>query len=157
MLIKKVLSELSVACNPLDNQVLDQHINMKSKTLQLIERYQTISEQDEQNPEMGGEPQGVEQAPEMPPEEPAETIPLSSPAEIRYMEDVVLAALMEPPSGTDRIALENILDLLRRPDNIKKIQASGQTAKDLYQSKVLPIIRPAQQGQDIRDISDQLS
>jgi hypothetical protein len=133
-------------------------INMKSKTLQLIERYQRLFEQDNQNPEAGMEqPQGGEQAPEMAPEEPAETIPLSSPAEIRYMEDVVLAALMEPPSGTDRIALENILDLLRRPDNIKKIQASGQTAKDLYQSKVLPIIRPAQQGQDIRDISDQMS
>lgn len=131
---------------------------MKSKTLQLIEKYQSFLEQDEQNPEMGMEqPPQEGQAPEMPPEEPAETIPLSSPAEIRYMEDVVLAALMEPPSGTDRIALENILDLLRRPDNIKKIQASGQTAKDLYQSKVLPIIRPAQQGQDIRDISDQMS
>jgi hypothetical protein len=133
---------------------------MKSKTLQLIERYQFILEQDEQNPEAGMEqapPQeGQAPAPEMPPEEPQESIPLSSPAEIRYMEDVVLAALMEPPSGTDRIALENILDLLRRPDNIKRIQASGQTAKDLYQSKVLPIIRPAQQGQDIRDNLDQM-
>jgi hypothetical protein len=132
---------------------------MKSKTLQLIERYQFILEQDEQNPEISMEqpPQeGQAPAPEMPPEEPQESIPLSSPAEIRYMEDVVLAALMEPPSGTDRIALENILDLLRRPDNIKRIQASGQTAKDLYQSKVLPIIRPAQQGQDIRDNLDQM-
>lgn len=132
---------------------------MKSKTLQLIEKYQRLIEQDGQDPEAGMEqpPQeGQEPAPEMPPEEPAETIPLSSPAEIRYMEDVVLAALMEPPSGTDRIALENILDLLRRPDNIKKIQASGQTAKDLYQSQVLPIIRPAQQGQDIRDNLDQM-
>jgi hypothetical protein len=73
------------------------------------------------------------------------------------MEDVVLAALMEPPSGQDRITLENILDLLRRPDNIKSIQSSGQTAKDLYQSKVLPIIRPAQQGQDIRDNLDSIS
>jgi len=133
---------------------------MKSKTLQLIARYQNILEQDEQNPEMGMEqpPQeGQAPAPEMPPEEPQQSIPLSSPAEVRYMEDVVLAALMEPPSGTDRIALENILDLLRRPDNIKRIQASGQTAKDLYQSKVLPIIRPAQQGQDIRDNLDQMS
>lgn len=120
--------------------------NMKSKTLQLIERYQRILEQDEQNPEAGMEqpPEGgqpPEQA-EMPPEEPQETIPLSSPAELRYMEDVVLAALMEPPIGTDRGTLENILDLLRRPDNIKRIQASGQTAKDLYQLKVFPIIRP---------------
>lgn len=130
---------------------------MKSKTLQLIDKYRNLLEQVQEDPEMGVEPQGGGQAPEMPPEEPAETIPLSSPAEIRYMEDVVLAALMEPPSGTDRIALENILDLLRRPDNIKKIQASGQTAKDLYQSQVLPIIRPAQQGQDIRDNLDTIN
>lgn len=132
---------------------------MKSKTLKLIEKYHRLIEQDEQQPEaeMGQPPQeGQEPAPEMPTEGP-ETIPLSSPAEIRYMEDVVLAALMEPPSGEDRIALENILDLLRRPDNIKRIQGSGQTAKDLYQSQVLPIIRPAQQGAEIRDISDQLS
>lgn len=133
---------------------------MKSKTLQLIERYQRILEQDEQNPQAGMEqapPQEGGDVTEMPAEEPSETVPLSSPAELRYMEDVVLAALMEPPSGSDRIALENILDLLRRPDNIKKIQSSGQTAKDLYQSQVLPIIRPAQQGQDIRDISDQMN
>ena len=132
---------------------------MKSKTLQLIKRYHRILEQDEQNPQDGMEQQPQEggDVTEMPAEKPAESIPLSSPAEIRYIEDVVLAVLMEPPSGQDRITLENILDLLRRPDNIKKIQASGQTAKDLYQSQVLPIIRPAQQGQEIRDISDQLS
>jgi len=133
---------------------------MKSKTLQLIERYQTILEQDEQNPEMGMEqpPQeGQAPAPEMPPEEPQETIPLSSPAEIEYIMHVVLAAMMPPPSGTDHITLQNVLDLLKRPDNIKRIQASGQTAKDLYESKVLPIIRPAQQEQDIRDNLDQMS
>lgn len=136
------------------------HNNMKSKTLQLIERYQSILEQDEQNPEAGMEqaPQeGQEPAPEMPPEEPQETIPLSSPAELRYIEDVVLAALMEPPNSDDRAALENVLDLIRRPDNLKRIQGSGQTAKDLYQSKVIPIIRPAQQGENIRDNLDQLS
>jgi hypothetical protein len=132
---------------------------MKSKTLQLIEKYERLLEQDGQDPNAGMEqpPQEGQDVTEMPAEEPAETIPLSSPAEIRYMEDVVLAALMEPPSGTDRIALENILDLLRRPDSIERVQGSGQSAKDLYQSKVLPIIRPAQQGQEIRDISDQLN
>lgn len=123
-----------------------------SKTLKLIEKYKRILEQDEQDPNAGME---QAPAPEMPAEEP-ETIPLSSPAEVRYMEDVVLAALMEPPSGNDRITLENILDLLRRPDNLQRIQSSGQTAKDLYQSQVLPIIRPAQQGMDIRDNLDQL-
>jgi hypothetical protein len=131
---------------------------MKSKTLQLIEKYHRLIEQDEQNPEMdqGENPEPSGDVTEQPTPEPSENVPLSSPAELRYMEDVVLAALMEPPSGTDRIALENILDLLRRPDNIKRIQQSGQTARDLYQSEVLPIIRPAQQGEDIRDISDQL-
>ena len=133
---------------------------MKSKTLQLIAKYEQLLEQDGQDPNAGMEqqpPQEGQDVTEMPAEEPTETIPLSSPAEIRYMEDVVLAALMEPPSGTDRIALENILDLLRRPDAIERVQGSGQSAKDLFQSKVLPIIRPAQQGQEIRDISDQLN
>lgn len=128
-----------------------------SKTLKLIEAYYRILEQDEQNPQMDPsqeQPQEGGDVTEMPAEEPSESIPLSSPAELRYMEDVVLAALMEPPSGEDRIALENILDLLRRPDNMKRIQGSGQTARDLYQTQVLPIIRPAQQGEDIRDISD---
>lgn len=130
---------------------------MKSKTLKLIEKYHRILEQDQQDPNAGMEeaPQEGQSPPEMPAQE-AETIPLSSPSEIRYIEDVVLAALMEPPSGEDRIRLENILDLLRRPDNIQRIQSSGQTAKDLYQSQVLPIIRPAQQGRTIRDNLDQL-
>ncbi len=133
---------------------------MKSKTLQLIAKYERLLEQDGQDPEAGMEQQAPpegQDVTEIPTEEPSESIPLSSPAEIRYMEDVVLAALMEPPSGSDRITLENILDLLRRPDSIERVQGSGQTAKDLYQTKVLPIIRPAQQGQEIRDISDQLS
>lgn len=122
-----------------------------SKTLKLIDHYyKVLREQDEQDVPM----EQPDPSAAMPPEAPEmsqETVPLSSPAEIRYMEDVVLAALMEPPSGDDRITLENILDLLRNPDNIKKIQGSGQTAKDLYQNQVLPIIRPAQQGVEIRD------
>lgn len=131
---------------------------MKSKTLNLIEKYQRILEQDDQNPEAGMEEMGgMEEAPpEMPAEEP-EIIPLSSAAEVRYMEDVVLAALMEPPAGEDRIALENVLDLLKKPDSVQRIQGSGQTAKDLYQSKVLPIIRPAQQNNELRDNLDQIS
>jgi hypothetical protein len=133
---------------------------MKSKTLYLIEKYLRLVEQDEQDPNAGMEQapsqEGQEPAPEMPTEEP-DSVPLSSPAEIRYIEDVVLAALMEPPSGEDRIKLENILDLLKKPDNLERIQGSGQTAKDLYQAQILPIIRPAQQGQDIRNNLDQIS
>lgn len=134
---------------------------MKSKTLRLIEHYRRIVEQDEQNPEMGmeGDPNTDmgQEAPAMPAEEP-ETIPLSSQAEIRYIEDVVLAALMEPrPSGNDRITLENFLDLLKKPDAIETIQSSGKTAKDIYQTQILPIIRPAQEGQELRDNLDSIS
>lgn len=131
---------------------------MKSKTLKLIEQYYRIIEQDEQDPNAVMQetpPEAV--TPEVPAEEP-ETIPLSSQAEIRYIEDVVLAALMEPrPSGSDRIALENFLDLLKRPDAIQRIQSSGKTAKDIYQTQILPIIRPAQEGQELRDNLDAIS
>ena len=131
---------------------------MKSKTLKLIERYHRIIEQDEQDPNAGMEaPPEAAPAPEMPAEQP-ETVPLSSQAEIRYIEDVVLAALMEPrPSGGDRIALENFLDLLKKPDAIQRIQGSGKTAKDIYQTKILPIILPAQEGQELRDNLDSIS
>lgn len=134
---------------------------MKSKTLQLIERYYRIIEQDEQDPnavmETPPEAPPEAQAPEAPAPE-QETVPLSSQAEIRYIEDVVLAALMEPkPSGDDRIALENFLDLLKRPDAIKRINGTGKTAKDIYQTQILPIIRPAQEGQELRDNLDSIS
>lgn len=132
---------------------------MKSKTLQLIERYHRLLEQDEQDPnaDMAQMSSQEGQMPEMPAEEP-ETIPLSSQAEIRYIEDVVLAALMEPrPSGNDRIVLENFLDLLKKPDAIQKIQGTGKTAKDIYQTQILPIIRPAQEGQELRDNLDSIS
>jgi hypothetical protein len=136
---------------------------MKSKTLELIKRYYMLLEQDDQNMENNVDqeqpPQEGQDVTEMPAEQPPQqdTVPLSSPAEVRYIEDVILAALMEPPSGEDRIALENMLDLLKKSDNIERIQNSGQTAKDLYQSQILPIIRPALQNQEIRDNLDTIS
>lgn len=128
------------------------------KTLELIEKRMRILEQDEDIP-MDDTPVEGEDVTEQPIEEPEPEapIPLSSPSELRYIEDVVLAALSEPPSGDDRVALENLLDLLRRPDSIERLQNAGSTAKDFYQQEVLPIIRPAQQNQDVRDISDQMS
>jgi len=132
---------------------------MKSKTLELIENRMKLLEQDEDMPVEEMPPEGGGDVTEQPVEDPApeETIPLSSPSELRYIEDVVLAALMEPPSGEDRVNLENVLDLLKTPDNIERLQGGGTTAKDFYQSHILPIIRPAQQNQDVRDISDRMS
>lgn len=131
--------------------------NMKSKTLNLIKHYHRLLEQDNQDMDLPADPSGDQDVAEAPQPE-AESVPLSSPAEIRYIEDVVLAALMEPrPSGTDRITLENFLDLLKKPDASQRIQGSGKTAKDVYQTQILPIIRPAQEGQEIRNISDQMS
>jgi hypothetical protein len=133
---------------------------MKSKTLQLLNYYQRLVEQDEQNmlPPDQGDPTQENPEDGMPSSPEPDTIPLSSQGEIRYIEDVVLAALMEPrPTGNDRITLENFLDLLKKPDAIDRIQSSGKTAKDLYQNEILPIIRPAQQGQEVRDISDQMA
>jgi hypothetical protein len=135
---------------------------MKSKTLNLIRKYHLLIEQDEQNPEVDpsqqeGMPSEGGDVTEMP-SEPQETIPLSSPAELRYIQDVVLAALMmNRPSGEDRIKLENLRDLLDDPDAMGKINQTGQTARDLYQTEILPIIRPAHEGEDIRNISDQIS
>jgi hypothetical protein len=133
---------------------------MNFKTLQLLNHYQRLVEQDEQDmlpPEQGDLSQGNVETDAAAAPEP-DTVPLSSQGEIRYIEDVVLAALMEPrPTGNDRIALENFLDLLKKPDAIEMINNSGKTAKDIYQNEILPIIRPAQQGQEVRDISDQMN
>ena len=134
---------------------------MKSKTLALFETYTLRLEAGEDltqapDPNAAPSPDVTENPAPAPPAE-GETVPLSSPAELRYIEDVVLAALMEPPSGNDRIKLENILDLIKRPDADSEIQKQGISARDLYESDVLPIIRPAQQNDDIRNISDQMS
>lgn len=131
----------------------------KSKTLALIKKYHTILEQDEQNLDVAPQEGDVTEQPTQSPtpdQESQESIPLSSPAELRYMQDVVMAALMEPPSGNDRITLENILDLLKMPDADKRINANNMTARDMYQQEVLPIIRPAQQDDEIKQISNTL-
>lgn len=113
-----------------------------------------LLEQDQQDPEQ-------EQPPaEAPPEPPApdpETVPLSTPAELRYIEDVLLAALMSPPQGEDETAILNLLDMLKTPDAIDRVQGGGMTAKDLYDKEILPIIRRGQQDAGIRSLSDQMA
>lgn len=131
---------------------------MKSKTLQLIARYQTILEQDEQNPEAGMEqapPEGQE--PEMPVEQP-ETIPLSSTSEIRYIQDVVLALLYGELSENDKTNLEELEIALKDPRKAQELlQKTGKTTKDFYQEEILPIIKPIRDEQDTLDNLDSIS
>jgi hypothetical protein len=137
---------------------------MKSKTLELIKRYYMLLEQDDQNMENNVDqeqppPEGQDVT-EMPAEQPPQqdTVPLSSSAELRYIEDVVLAALKEKPfSDQDRIAFENLQALLKKPDKIERIQNTGQTAKDFYIKEITPILRPEKQEQEIRDNLDTIS
>ena len=109
---------------------------MKSKTLQLIARYQTILEQDEQNPEAGMEqaPPQEGQEPEMPVEQP-ETIPLSSTSEIRYIQDVVLALLYGELSENDTRRV--------RPDRHRNVRMG------IYQH--LPVVGSGKEGMGARN------
>lgn len=134
-----------------------QPITKMKKTEELFKKYMKLLEQDQQDPMQDAPPEGEAPVPEAPPAPEPETIPLSSTAELRYIEDVLLAAQMPPPSGEAGIEIQNLLDLLKSPDAINKIQGAGMTATDLYKTKILPIIRPAQEGQDIRDLSDQMA
>ena len=132
---------------------------MKSKTLQLIARYQTILEQDEQNPEAGMEqaPPQEGQEPEMPVEQP-ETIPLSSTSEIRYIQDVVLALLYGELSENDKTNLEELKIALKDPRKAQELlQKTGKTTKDFYQEEILPIIKPSRDEQDTLDNLDSIS
>ena len=132
---------------------------MKSKTLQLIARYQTILEQDEQNPEAGMEqaPPQEGQEPEMPVEQP-ETIPLSSTSEIRYIQDVVLALLYGELSENDKTNLEELKIALKDPRKAQELlQKTGKTTKDFYQEEILPIIKPIRDEQDTLDNLDSIS
>ena len=131
---------------------------MKSKTLQLIEKYSRLLEQDEQDPNAGMEqapPEGQE--PEMPVEQP-ETIPLSSTSEIRYIQDVVLALLYGELSENDKTNLEELEIALKDPRKAQELlQKTGKTTKDFYQEEILPIIKPIRDEQDTLDNLDSIS
>lgn len=129
---------------------------MKSKTLQLIKRYYRIIEQDEQDPNAvmqqapieGQEAPPEGQAPEMPAEEP-ETTPLTSTAEIRYIQDVVLALLYGELSENDKTKLEQLEIVLKNPKKAQQLMSqTGKTGKDFYQEEILPIIKPIRDEQD---------
>lgn len=129
-----------------------------SKTLKLIDKYmRLLKEQDDPNapvdPNAGMEAPPIEA---LPAEEPA-PLPLSTTAEYRYMEDVIAAANMPRPNGEDAIAFENLQDLLKRPDVPQLINGQKMTAKDFYQKKILPLIRPAQEAEQIKNLSNDLN
>lgn len=133
---------------------------MKSKTLNLINRYtRLIREQDEagmepQQPEDMDMSQDVTENPE--PEAPAE-VPLSPVAEYQYIKDVLMAAQMNPPDGEDKQKIIELLNMMDQPDVNTRIQGAGETANSFYQNEILPLIRGGQQDNKIRDISDQMS
>lgn len=132
---------------------------MKSKTLNLINRYtRLIREQDEagmepQQPEDMDMSQDVTENPE--PEAPAE-VPLSPVAEYQYIKDVLMAAQMNPPDGEDKQKIIELLNMMDQPDVNTRIQGAGETANSFYQNEILPLIRGGQQDNKIRDISDQM-
>jgi len=137
---------------------LEELINMKSKTLQLIEKYSRLLEQEGQDPNAGMEqapPEGQE--PEMPAEQP-ETVPLSSTSEIRYIQDVVLALLYGELSENDKTNLEELEIALKDPRKAQELlQKTGKTTKDFYQEEILPIIKPIRDEQDTLDNLDSIS
>lgn len=128
---------------------------MKSKTLQLIEKYSRLIEQDEQDPNAGmGQlpPQEGQPAPEAPPAEEPEITPLTSTSEIRYIQDVVLALLYGELSENDKTKLEQLEIVLKDPRKAQELlQSSGKNAKDFYQEEILPIIKPIRDEQDTLD------
>ena len=133
---------------------------MKSKTLQLINRYhRLIREQDEsgvppQQPEDMDMSQDVTENPE--PEAPSE-VPLSPVAEYQYIKDVLMAAQMPPPDGEDKQKIIELLNMMDQPDVNTRIQGAGETANSFYQKEILPLIRSGQQNSKIRNLSDQIS
>jgi hypothetical protein len=133
---------------------------MKSKTLQFINRYtRLINEQGEedmniQQPEDLDMSQDVTENPE--PEAPSE-VPLSPVAEYQYIKDVLMAAQMPPPDGEDKQKIIELLNMMDQPDVNTRIQGAGETANSFYQKEILPLIRGGQQNNKIRNLSDQIS
>ena len=136
---------------------------MKSKTLQLIEKYVRLLEQDEQDPNAGMEqapPQEGQPAPEAPAEE-ANPIPLTSIAEINYIKHVVMALLYATTTNVSEADKSNLKELevaLQDDDEAQELlQQSGKTGKEFYEEEILPIIMGIQnekeEAQNLNSIS----
>jgi|688.fasta_scaffold36157_7 hypothetical protein len=136
---------------------------MKSKTLQLIEKYVRLLEQDEQDPNAGMEqapPQEGQPAPEAPAEE-ANPVPLTSIAEINYIKHVVMALLYATTTNVSEADKSNLKELevaLQDDDEAQELlQQSGKTGKEFYEEEILPIIMGIQnekeEAQNLNSIS----
>lgn len=143
---------------------MEELINMKSKTLQLIEKYVRLLEQDEQDPNAGMEqapPQEGQPAPEAPPAEEANPIPLTSIAEINYIKHVVMALLYATTTNVSEADKSNLKELevaLQDDDEAQELlQQTGKTGKEFYEEEILPIIKGIQnekeEAQNLNSIS----
>lgn len=143
---------------------MEELINMKSKTLQLIEKYVRLLEQDEQDPNAGMEqapPQEGQPAPEAPPAEEANPIPLTSIAEINYIKHVVMALLYATTTNVSEADKSNLKELevaLQDDDEAQELlQQTGKTGKEFYEEEILPIIMGIQnekeEAQNLNSIS----
>ena len=128
---------------------------MKSKTLQLIEKYSRLLEQDEQDPNAGMEqapPQEGQPAPEAPPAEEANPIPLTSIAEINYIKHVVMALLYATTTNVSEADKSNLKELevaLQDDDKAQELlQQTGKTGKEFYEEEILPIINAIQNDKE---------
>jgi hypothetical protein len=137
---------------------------MKSKTLQLIEKYVRLLEQDEQDPNAGMEqapPQEGQPTPEAPPAEEANPIPLTAIAEINYIKHVVMALLYATTTNVSEADKSNLKELevaLQDDDEAQELlQQTGKTGKEFYEEEILPIIMGIQnekeEAQNLNSIS----
>ncbi len=134
---------------------MEELINMKSKTLQLIEKYSRLLEQDEQDPNAGMEqapPQEGQPAPEAPPAEEANPVPLTSIAEINYIKHVVMALLYATTTNVSEADKSNLKELevaLQDDDKAQELlQQTGMTGKEFYEEEILPIINAIQNDKE---------
>jgi hypothetical protein len=135
---------------------------MKSKTLQLIEKYVRLLEQDEQDPNAGMEqapPQEGQPAPEAPAEE-ANPAPLTSIAEINYIKHVVMALLYATTTNVSEADKSNLKELevaLQDDDEAQELlQQSGKTGKEFYEEEILPIIMGIQnEKEEAQNLNDE--
>ena len=128
---------------------------MKSKTLQLIEKYSRLLEQEGQDPNAGMEqapPQEGQPTPEAPPAEEANPVPLTSIAEINYIKHVVMALLYATTTNVSEADKSNLKELevaLQDDDKAQELlQQTGMTGKEFYEEEILPIINAIQNDKE---------
>lgn len=119
---------------------------MKSKTLQLINRYHRLLKEQGEDPNMqpmeGDQPQDVQGAVDPSAEAPQEeTMPLTSQGEDKYIADLIDAALFEPSAEDARtlLNLQNVMQMKRY-----------KNAREEVLPLLLSIISSETQGGDLK-------